>query len=533
MRCGTAQPSSSVSCHTSTVRTPTDHPRDLRPVGRGRPDLRDRLVAPARPRLRQHDPGRLGDPHRVLRRDGDRQRRRRADRRPRPRRRSGCTASSSSSWSSSSSLTPITFRLIHELYRASTRSLEGAPSSCALVRFGLALLALAPATVLMGATLPTLTRHLTRDAPPSSAAFGRLYAANTIGAIVGTLAGRLRPHRAPRPDRRAGGRRGLLGDRRARRRSSLAAHAVGRLPRPRPPPRATTRLPSRAHRHRRGRRLAAALMRRLRLGPDLARLPGDCGPACSLRGRATRRTSSPLILAIFLIGIADRGAASFNAPAAHGSATRSGSWRPPRSRSRSLAIVGLVVVIAQPRARSTPCRPLETAHALVRHRDPASSCRSRSCWASRSRPRRRCCRRRPRHAGAESGSLLAVNTVGAIVGSFVIPFVLIPLLGSPVGRRASSPLTNAASAIVARAARRGASAPACGRLDRAPAVSLAAVVIVGGHRRGRASLVQPNERLDPHRRGGNAVRLDARTRSPPSRPVSRRRPASCGSPARR
>ena len=39
----------------------------------------------------------------------------------------------------------------------------------------------------MGATLPTLTRQLTRDAHLSSA-FGRLYAANTIGAIIGTFA---------------------------------------------------------------------------------------------------------------------------------------------------------------------------------------------------------------------------------------------------------------------------------------------------------------------------------------------------------
>ncbi len=37
----------------------------------------------------------------------------------------------------------------------------------------------------MGATLPTLTRHLARTAELSSA-FSRLYAANTIGAIAGT-----------------------------------------------------------------------------------------------------------------------------------------------------------------------------------------------------------------------------------------------------------------------------------------------------------------------------------------------------------
>src|SRR5215207_9529417 len=83
--------------------------------------------------------------------------------------------------------TPLTFSLLHEVYRGVYGSLEGTPGAIALLRFALAVLALAPATVLMGATLPALTRQLTRDAHLSSA-FGRLYAANTVGAIVGTLA---------------------------------------------------------------------------------------------------------------------------------------------------------------------------------------------------------------------------------------------------------------------------------------------------------------------------------------------------------
>ena len=49
----------------------------------------------------------------------------------------------------------------------------------ALVRFALAIAALGPATVLMGATLPTLSRYLVRD---------HLYTVNTLGAIVGTVA---------------------------------------------------------------------------------------------------------------------------------------------------------------------------------------------------------------------------------------------------------------------------------------------------------------------------------------------------------
>ena len=82
-------------------------------------------------------------------------------------------------------LTPVSFRLINGLYKGIYPGLETSPTALALVRVVLAVLALAPATVLMGATLPTLTRHLARHVELSSA-FSRLYAANTIGAIGGT-----------------------------------------------------------------------------------------------------------------------------------------------------------------------------------------------------------------------------------------------------------------------------------------------------------------------------------------------------------
>ncbi len=85
-------------------------------------------------------------------------------------------------------LTPVTFRLLHDVYRGAFDSLEASPTILALIRFGLSLLALGPATILMGATLPTLTRHLSRDPANLSTSFGRLYAANTVGAIVGTIA---------------------------------------------------------------------------------------------------------------------------------------------------------------------------------------------------------------------------------------------------------------------------------------------------------------------------------------------------------
>ena len=87
-------------------------------------------------------------------------------------------------------LTPLSFRLIHEIYRSAFGTLEASPVGLSLLRFALALLALAPATLLMGATLPTLTRYLARESGDLSAAFSRLYVANTLGAIFGVaLAG--------------------------------------------------------------------------------------------------------------------------------------------------------------------------------------------------------------------------------------------------------------------------------------------------------------------------------------------------------
>ncbi len=84
--------------------------------------------------------------------------------------------------------TPWTFGVIREVYRGPVPGPARMPGLLALVRVGLALLALGPATVLMGATLPTLVRQVGPE--PLGHTFGRLYAANTIGAILGTaLAG--------------------------------------------------------------------------------------------------------------------------------------------------------------------------------------------------------------------------------------------------------------------------------------------------------------------------------------------------------
>ena len=70
-------------------------------------------------------------------------------------------------------VTPLTFGLINDVYRGIYPALEGTPF-LALARLVLAVLALAPATIMMGATFPALVRHLTRSAALSQA-FGRLY----------------------------------------------------------------------------------------------------------------------------------------------------------------------------------------------------------------------------------------------------------------------------------------------------------------------------------------------------------------------
>ena len=85
-------------------------------------------------------------------------------------------------------LTPVTFGLIHEVYRSAFSTLENTRVALALLRFALALIALAPATILMGATLPTLTRYLATNASQVNYAFTTLYAANTMGAVFGAAA---------------------------------------------------------------------------------------------------------------------------------------------------------------------------------------------------------------------------------------------------------------------------------------------------------------------------------------------------------
>ena len=86
-------------------------------------------------------------------------------------------------------LLPFAFHGLADLYRGMWPTLVERPGQLAGVRFGLALAAVAPATFLMGMTLPLLTRYLVRTLDEAGARLGELYAANTIGAMAGTLLG--------------------------------------------------------------------------------------------------------------------------------------------------------------------------------------------------------------------------------------------------------------------------------------------------------------------------------------------------------
>ena len=319
-------------------------------------------------------------------------------------------------------LTPVTFRLLHEAYRGIFPSIEGQPVVLGLIRFVLAILALAPATVLMGATLPTLTRQLTRQGHLSSA-FGRLYAANTVGAILGTLAAGLVLIELL-------GLTGTLVVGAAC--SGIAGLAALALSRDLPAdaddgPDGTAAPTPPGARH-------ARPERRPTLALGLAFVSGLTSLGYQVLW--TRLLSSgtgnstyvfTLILATFLIGIAG-GAAVF-------ALTRRWIHQPllliavAQVVVAALAIGGLVLVISQP-GPLDPRHALESAMAILLpvlfvvlpttavmgFTFPASSTLLGDD---------------PDRVAANAGRLLAANTAGAIVATFVIPFFVIPAVGSP------------------------------------------------------------------------------------------------------
>lgn len=324
-------------------------------------------------------------------------------------------------------LTPVTFRLIHEVYRGAFSSLEATPGLLALVRFALAILALAPATVLMGATLPTLTRHLSRDAAHLSESFAWLYSANTVGAIVGTIVAGFILIEALGLSGTLGvgatcsgvaGIAALVIDGRS------AGASNRRATTPRTDRRATPPEQDAAHRWLRLGLLVAFASGLTSLGYQTlwTRL------LASGTGNSTYVFTT--ILALFLVGIA-LGAITF-------SALRSrirnmvGLLALAQIATAALAVIGAALIIPGASTKNLQLLSgtsalfgafLPTAALIVL---PATFVMGLSFPAASA-----LVAGRDEDVGGRSGLLLAVNTTGAIAGTFLIPFVVIPAVGSP------------------------------------------------------------------------------------------------------
>lgn len=376
-------------------------------------------------------------------------------------------------------VTPLTFGLINEAYRGIYPSLEGSPW-LAVARLVLAVFALAPATIMMGATFPALVRHFSRSAELGQA-FGRLYSANTLGAVAGTLiagillielfglSGALRIGAA------CSGIAGIV--------ALWLARGDGAAVTPPAPAIEASAMEASAP----------------RTGgwADLPWLPLVVAFVSGLTSLGyqvtwTRLLSSgtggltyvfTVILALFLVGIA-LGATIF------------GSIR-PRIRDpirvlawtqlavAILAIAGLVLVISQPR-QLDPGQPLVSISALVTSAFavvlPVTVVMGLAFPTASELLRDERAR-----AGSASGALLASNTLGAILGSLVIPFVLMPTIGSP------AVLVGLALANVALGASLALRARPRSRITAAAAIAVAAGIAVVAATPGR--VLQPNEAL--------------------------------------
>ena len=321
-------------------------------------------------------------------------------------------------------VTPVTFTLINDAYRGIYPALEGTPF-LALARLVLAVLALAPATIMMGATFPALVRHFTRSSALSQA-FGRLYFANTMGAVAGTLLAGLilielfGLSGALRIGAVCSGIAGLVALWLARGDTGVADAApradtdtILVQPAPNAPsrPRAIIWLP-----------LVVAFISGLTsLGYQVTwtRLLAS--------GTGGLTYVFTVILALFLIGIAV-GAALFTV-------IRPRIKDPVRLLALSqvavaiLSVAGLILVISQPRILD-PSRPLFSIGVLFGA--AVLTVLPVTIVLGLSFPTASELLRDDRGtAGSESGLLLGVNTTGAILGSLVIPFFLMPTIGSP------------------------------------------------------------------------------------------------------
>jgi spermidine synthase len=87
----------------------------------------------------------------------------------------------------SAALVPLAFRALDSFYSAVAPSLSSTPGAIGFVRFGTSFVILLAPTFFMGGTLPVLSRFFTENLRDVERKVGTLYALNTFGAAAGTL----------------------------------------------------------------------------------------------------------------------------------------------------------------------------------------------------------------------------------------------------------------------------------------------------------------------------------------------------------
>src|SRR5881296_1291313 len=91
----------------------------------------------------------------------------------------------------SAALVPLIFRALDTVYWAVAPSVSSVPGGALFVRFATSFAVLLTPTFLMGGTLPVLARFFTGDVDEVENKVGVLYALNTFGAAAGTMAAAL------------------------------------------------------------------------------------------------------------------------------------------------------------------------------------------------------------------------------------------------------------------------------------------------------------------------------------------------------
>ncbi len=170
--------------------------------------------------------------------------------------------------------------------------------------------------------------------------------------------------------------------------------------------------------------------RRVCLGPDLARLPGPVDPPARLGHRRF-----DLCLHDDPDDLPDRPGARvrWSSTSFGRGSRRSTSWRSVRSSSRSSfrrdGHRDRARASRSPQPHDGLQQPVHELRPAGRARRPAGDVRDGPDLPGGVGPRSRI---RMATSAANSGLLLSANTLGAITGTFLIPFVVIPLVGSPV-----------------------------------------------------------------------------------------------------